>query len=584
MVKGASTTAPPPGQGWYIPRWELHDEYLRRGYVVNTHTTSVSPGPERRVRDARIRTRRFLDRAPRVRVARRANVRRLHAPFVELDDALRRRRPGWIAPRDADGAFMHTAIDENGQSGFQEGNAAQYTWMVPAGSARLGRRDGRRGRRPSRSSTTFFTQLNAGQDKPYAWLGNEPSLGAPWVYLSRRRAVACAERSCAQALTTLYGDTPDGLPGNDDLGTMSAWYIWCAIGLYPQNPAVRYSRRRHAALHRGNDPRTRAARRSRSHPRAAPTPMHTSKRCASTGARAIASWLALPLRGIGPARRFGRCTGRTPRWASAAVSRPAVVLHNAALALPPSTRRHFDPTRQALDVDGRRRSAAVEFANLERRGQDDRGTVEWRRPVPNGLHWIVAARSRDACRGRVGGVARAPFAPIRRCVPATTTCVSTPPRANGAPIEHLVRHAYASLAAGERPSLAYAENRFGNTITPDRSRDRSDRPEIRRRRRAARRRARPRRRNGSTSQISAANSISVVDTIARRERSQPSKSARRPTAWRSTPDGKTLWMANGDDGTIQSIDTATLTAGTPIRVGTPRRAPSRSRPTARCST
>jgi putative alpha-1,2-mannosidase len=30
-----------------------------------------------------------------------------------------------------------------------------------------------------------------------------------------------------------YGDQPDGLPGNDDAGTLSAWYVWSAIGLYP---------------------------------------------------------------------------------------------------------------------------------------------------------------------------------------------------------------------------------------------------------------------------------------------------------------------------------------------------------------
>lgn len=34
-----------------------------------------------------------------------------------------------------------------------------------------------------------------------------------------------------------YGTGPKGLPGNDDLGTMSAWYVFAALGMYPQNPA-----------------------------------------------------------------------------------------------------------------------------------------------------------------------------------------------------------------------------------------------------------------------------------------------------------------------------------------------------------
>ena len=36
--------------------------------------------------------------------------------------------------------------------------------------------------------------------------------------------------------TTLYDATPDGEPGNDDLGAMSSWYVWAAMGLYPETP------------------------------------------------------------------------------------------------------------------------------------------------------------------------------------------------------------------------------------------------------------------------------------------------------------------------------------------------------------
>ena len=53
--------------------------------------------------------------------------------------------------------------------------------------------------------------------------------GAPWR----------AQQVLRETLTTLYNNTPAGIPGNDDLGTMSAWYVWTAMGLYPQFPAVR---------------------------------------------------------------------------------------------------------------------------------------------------------------------------------------------------------------------------------------------------------------------------------------------------------------------------------------------------------
>ena len=36
--------------------------------------------------------------------------------------------------------------------------------------------------------------------------------------------------------TQLYSATPNGEPGNDDLGAMSSWYVWAAIGMYPETP------------------------------------------------------------------------------------------------------------------------------------------------------------------------------------------------------------------------------------------------------------------------------------------------------------------------------------------------------------
>ena len=50
--------------------------------------------------------------------------------------------------------------------------------------------------------------------------------GAPWRTQDVVRRIA----------TSLYGPTPDGEPGNDDLGAMSSWYVWAAMGLYPETP------------------------------------------------------------------------------------------------------------------------------------------------------------------------------------------------------------------------------------------------------------------------------------------------------------------------------------------------------------
>jgi putative alpha-1,2-mannosidase len=148
---------------------------------------------------------------------------------------------GYIEPRDASGAFpsgppVRAAGPDKGQDGFEEGNAAQYTWMVPQNLAGLIKAMGGDQAAVSRLDT-FFTQLNAGPDQPYAWQGNEPGLDVPWIYDSAAepwKTQALVKRITSQ----LYSLTPGGEPGNDDLGALSSWYVWAVLGLYPQTPGV----------------------------------------------------------------------------------------------------------------------------------------------------------------------------------------------------------------------------------------------------------------------------------------------------------------------------------------------------------
>jgi putative alpha-1,2-mannosidase len=82
---------------------------------------------------------------------------------------------------------------------------------------------------------TFFQQLNAGPNAPHAYMGNEPTLASPWAYDYAGRPDRTQD-VVRRALTTSFGDTPEGLIGNDDLGEMSSWAVWAALGLYPQTP------------------------------------------------------------------------------------------------------------------------------------------------------------------------------------------------------------------------------------------------------------------------------------------------------------------------------------------------------------
>ncbi|WP_181442325.1 GH92 family glycosyl hydrolase [Streptomyces tateyamensis] len=138
----------------------------------------------------------------------------------------------YIQPRNADHGWP--AFDPSSQSNYTEGNGAQYTWMVPYNHRGLFDAMGGDQAVVSRLDF-FFQQLNAGPNAPHAYLGNEPSLNTPWAYDYAGRPDRAAD-VVRTALTTLFGTGPDGEVGNDDLGEMSSWAVWAALGLYPQVP------------------------------------------------------------------------------------------------------------------------------------------------------------------------------------------------------------------------------------------------------------------------------------------------------------------------------------------------------------
>jgi putative alpha-1,2-mannosidase len=82
----------------------------------------------------------------------------------------------------------------------------------------------------------YLSVLNDGAGRPHAWLGNQPSFSHPWVWHWLGRP-ASSQDAVARALQ-LWQPTPDGLPGNEDLGSLSAWWVWSALGLHPVTPGT----------------------------------------------------------------------------------------------------------------------------------------------------------------------------------------------------------------------------------------------------------------------------------------------------------------------------------------------------------
>jgi predicted alpha-1,2-mannosidase len=141
---------------------------------------------------------------------------------------------GYLEPRNADGSFL-PRYSPSSKIGFVEGNATQYTWMVPFDVDGLVRALG-----PARAASrldSFLSVLNTNRYSPHAWLGNEPSFGSPWLYLWLGKP-ARTQAIVRRALTTLFHPWPAGLPGDDDLGAVSSWYVWSSLGLYPAIPGV----------------------------------------------------------------------------------------------------------------------------------------------------------------------------------------------------------------------------------------------------------------------------------------------------------------------------------------------------------
>ena len=144
---------------------------------------------------------------------------------------------GYVQNRNEDGSWP--AFDPASSQGFAEGSSAQYTWMVPFDARGLFTRMGGADKACRRLDDFFhnadgsWALTRMGDLK--AEMDNEPSTGAPWLYLFCGRPDK-TQATIRQAVNTLWGDTPYGIPGNDDLGAMSAWYVWSAVGMYPGIP------------------------------------------------------------------------------------------------------------------------------------------------------------------------------------------------------------------------------------------------------------------------------------------------------------------------------------------------------------
>jgi predicted alpha-1,2-mannosidase len=250
MLKGATTACRSPNNARYLERQGL-GAYAKHGYVPleQNHqgnlVTSVYGRPGA-VYGSASTTLEYAgaDFAAAQFAARfghdRRDYHRLMHRSASWGRLVRkgRGRTRYLAPRKRDGSFPSGFAPTRGK-GFAEGDSAQYTWDVPWNLAGLATDLGGRRTAVARLGG-FLKHLNAttrGSHAPHAYIGNEPSLGAPWIFDWLGRPYRTQE-VVHRALNGYWSAAPGGYPGEDDLGELSAWSVMASLGFYPETPGV----------------------------------------------------------------------------------------------------------------------------------------------------------------------------------------------------------------------------------------------------------------------------------------------------------------------------------------------------------
>lgn len=140
---------------------------------------------------------------------------------------------GTLRPITMDGKFLSPFNPEDGYDftnapGFHEGSAWNYTFYAPhdvLGMAKL--MGGQR---------KFCDKLQMVFDKGLYDPANEPDIAYAYLFSYFKGDEWRTQKTVNDLLAKYYTARPDGIPGNDDTGTMSAWAIFSMMGLYPDNP------------------------------------------------------------------------------------------------------------------------------------------------------------------------------------------------------------------------------------------------------------------------------------------------------------------------------------------------------------
>ncbi len=134
----------------------------------------------------------------------------------------------WVEPFDPQAVCCDQTWAGNGGPGFVEGSAWQYLFFVPQDMEGLKLLLG--------GDDAFVKRLQECFDKGHYDATNEPDIAWSYLFDYVPREAWRTQKQVRALMDRNYGPGPDGLPGNDDAGTLSAWYVFSALGFYPACP------------------------------------------------------------------------------------------------------------------------------------------------------------------------------------------------------------------------------------------------------------------------------------------------------------------------------------------------------------
>lgn len=160
-------------------------------------------------------------------------------------DSLTLRASGWrnyyseesgtLRPIDSEGRFLTPFDPAHGKNfsnapGFHEGSAWNYTFYIPHDIPALAEAMG--------GEESFVARLERVFSESYYDPANEPDIAYPYIFSHIKGKEHLTWENVSRLLNKHYTNRPDGIPGNDDTGTMSAWAVFSMAGIYPDIPGV----------------------------------------------------------------------------------------------------------------------------------------------------------------------------------------------------------------------------------------------------------------------------------------------------------------------------------------------------------